>query len=204
VVVADFYQIMKVRLDPSRRPLGPVRFALLLTAAAAVLVFLSLSSAGCGSEEPPPFPADDGRPSGPTISGLSSDQSKVVEEFGYPDHFFISIDPISSDRMERWIFYSRGKVLDFDNGRLFGEEPAEDDSASYPPTYLRPQDFTALTTPEEASRLLGEPLYTQEVRDSIMPENTIIVYENAVLLYREGRLIGVDTQVSPPLLPGDE
>ncbi|RJP34753.1 MAG: hypothetical protein C4536_02110 [Actinobacteria bacterium] len=135
------------------------------------------------------------------IAGLSADQSRTVDELGYPDHFFISFDPVSSDRVERWTYFSRGKAVDFDNGRLWGEEPIEDNAAEYPPTDLRPQDFNATLSEAEATRLLGEPLYTQEVQDSLLPENTIIVYAKAILLYREGKLIGVDTQVRPPSLP---
>lgn len=135
------------------------------------------------------------------VEGLSPDQSRVIAEYGYPDHFFISIDPVTEARVERWTYFSRGKALDFDNGRLFGEEPVEDRSAEYPPTTLRPQDFTPHLTPEEATALLGEPLFTHEVRDSLFPENTIVVYEKAVLLYRDERLIGMDTQVHPPSIP---
>jgi hypothetical protein len=174
--------------------------ALVLTVLCIAVVFLSLSLTGCGEEEPPPLPLEEENPAVEYISGLSTDQSRTVDELGYPDHFFITIDPASSDRVERWTYFSQGKALDFDNGRLFGEEPIEDESAAYPPTDLRPQDFDATMTPGEATQLLGEPLYTQEVQDSLMPENTIIVYDRATLLYREEQLIGVDTQVSPPKL----
>lgn len=163
----------------------------------AALLMAALS--GCGGQEPPPLPdTEDG--STVLVPGLSADQSRTVERFGYPDHFFISIDPESSDRVERWIYFARGEVLDFDNGRLFGEEPVTDESKQYPATDLRPQDFDTLMAPGEASLLLGDPLYTHEVQDSLMPENTIIVYAKAILLFRTDKLIGVDTQVAPPVL----
>jgi len=167
----------------------------------AVLLVLALFLfRGCG-EGNQPLTVEAKPEKASPISGLSEDQSRVVEEFGYPDHFFISIDPYSRDRVERWTYFSCGKALDFDNGRLWGEEPVEDKSAEYPPTSLRPQDFDSLLTPEGADQLLGEPLFTHEAKDGLMPENTVIVYEKAVLLFREGRLIGVDTQVHPPQLP---
>jgi len=172
----------------------------ILVTAVLVVLPLSLSVSGCGEAEPPSSPVEAEEPDVEYIEGLSADQSRTVVELGYPDHFFISVDPTSSDRVERWLYFSEGKAVDFDNGRLFGEESIADESAEYPPTDLRPQDFDMLLSPEEASQLLGEPLYTQEVRDSLMPENTIIVYDKAILLYREGQLIGVDTQVSPPQL----
>ncbi|MBN2028601.1 MAG: hypothetical protein JW854_17755 [Actinobacteria bacterium] len=173
--------------------------AMLLAAALVALAF-TLSISGCGEAESPPPPVEVEEPDVEYIEGLSADQSRTVAELGYPDHFFISIDPASSDRVERWLYFSEEKAIDFDNGRLFGEEPIADESAEYPPTDLRPQDFDTLLSPGEASQLLGEPLYTQEVVDSLMPENTIVVYGKAILLYREGQLIGVDTQVSPPQL----
>ena len=172
----------------------------LLAAAVLAALLVPLLLSGCGEAESPPSAAEEEGPDIEYIAGLSADQSRTVDELGYPDHFFISIDPVSSDRVERWLYFSEGKAIDFDNGRLFGEEVIADESAEYPPTDLRPQDFDTLLTPGEASQLLGEPLYTQEVQDSLMPENTIIVYDKAILLYRKGQLIGVDTQVSPPQL----
>lgn len=177
-----------------------VKIIAVLVAASLVVFALSLSLCGCGEEEPPPSPVVEEKLDVEYIEGLSADQSRTVAELGYPDHFFISIDPASSDRVERWLYFSAGRAIDFDNGRLFGEETIADESAEYPPTGLRPQDFDTLLSPDEASQLLGEPLYTQEVKDSLMPENTIVVYGQAILLYREGQLIGVDTQVSPPQL----
>ncbi len=183
---------------------SPVLAALALATLllAAVLLALALATCGCGERQVPPLREEGESAAYEPVAGLSADQSRAVAEYGYPDHFFISIDPYSQDRVERWIYYARGKALDFDNGRLFGEEPVEDESAEYPPTSLRPQDFSLLLTPEEAAALLGEPLFTHEVEESLLPENVFIVYEKAVLLYRQGQLIGVDTQVHPPDLPG--
>ena len=166
------------------------------------LMSLLLSSLGCGEEQPPTLQPQEEETAISSIAGLSAEQSRTIEELGYPDHFFIAIDPTSSDRIEKWIYFSEGKALDFDNGRLSSEEPIEDESAEYPPTDLRPQDFDVLITPGEAEQLLGQPIYTHEVQESLMPENTIIVYDQAVLLYREGQLISVDTKVKPPQIPG--
>ncbi len=177
------------------------------TRLALAIMFMSIALvtaffyAGCGEPELPARVAEAEKPPPGDIPGLSSDQSRVVDEYGYPDHFFISIDPYSSDRVERWTYFSLGKALDFDNGRLFGEEPVEDQSDRYPPTDLRPQDFGSLATPAEATAILGEPLFTHDTKDSLMPENTIMVYEKAVLLFRGDKLIGVETQVKPPALP---
>ncbi|MDY6796108.1 MAG: hypothetical protein SWK76_12665 [Actinomycetota bacterium] len=167
----------------------------------ALLLFIILIGTGCGQQVQTRTAAETEQEPVFFEASLSTDQNQVVEDIGYPDHFFISIDPYGTDRMERWIYFSDGKALDFDNGRLDGEEEVADESAEYPPTDLRPQDFSTLMTSEEANQLLGEPLYTHEVEDSLMPENSIIIYEKAVLLYRDGQLIGVDTQVHPPHLP---
>lgn len=170
-----------------------------------VLVILLLLSAllpGC-SEEAPPLRA--GEESGETdlllAPGLSLDQDQIIEEFGYPEQFFISIDPYSGDRVEDWFYYSEGKVLKLKNGRLFGEEDIEDQSEEYPPTDLKPEDFDSLMTPAEAEELLGEPVVIYDAEGSLMAENTLIVFEKASLVYQGDQLIGVDTQVSPPQLP---
>jgi hypothetical protein len=169
-----------------------------------IMLFLSAALAGCSEEAPPPLPEESEEADFLLPPGLSLDQDQIIEEFGYPDHFFISIDPYSGDRIETWIYYSEGKALDFDNGVLFGEEDAEDQSEEYPPTDLMPEDFDSLMAPGEAEELLGEPIYTYDVEESLMAENTFIVFEKAVLLYRDDQLIGVDTQVSPPQLPSPQ
>lgn len=173
----------------------------LAAAISASMILPAFFLAGCGGSELPAQVVEAEKPPPGIIPGLSSDQSRAVEEHGYPDHFFISVDPYGSDRVERWTYFGLGKALDFDNGRLFGEETAEDQSDRYPPTDLRPQDFGSMTTPAEATAMLGEPLFTYETKDSLMPENTIMVFEKAVLLFRGDKLIGVDTQVKPPSLP---
>jgi hypothetical protein len=178
---------------------GPVTGIIFRVALVAAVLAVAVL-AGCGGQDLPPSSGGQDEEAVELIAGLSADQSRMVGDLGYPDHFFISMDPESADRVERWTYFSRGKVVDFDNGRFFGEEECADESAEYPPTELRPQDFDALLTPEEASRMLGEPMYTQEIEDSLMPENTIIVYDRAILLYRGDRLIGVETKVSPPEL----
>ncbi|MBC7230363.1 MAG: hypothetical protein H5T74_08240 [Actinobacteria bacterium] len=167
----------------------------------AAVLFLSVLPAGCGETGTPVQIVEPETPIPGEIPGLSADQSRTVAEYGYPDHFFISIDPYSSDRVERWTYFRLGRVLDFDNGRLWGEEPVDDQSEHYPPTDLHPQDFRTTLTPAEATAALGEPLFTHEAGDGLMPENTIMVYEKAVLLFRGEKLMGVDTQVRPPALP---
>jgi len=184
---------------------GKLSAALGVFATVVLMLFLWVALPGCGGEAPSPLPRESENPSLMPAPGLSMNQGQVLEEYGYPDHFFISIDPYSGDRIETWIYYSRGKSLDFDNGELFGEEDIEDQSEEYPPTDLRPEDFESLMTPGEAEELLGEPLYTYDVEESLMAENTFIVFKKAVLLYRGDQLIGVDTQVKPPVIPyGDE
>ena len=169
-----------------------------------ILLLLSAALPGCSEEAPPPLPEESEATDLLLAPGLSLDQDQVIEEFGYPDHFFISIDPYSGDRIETWVYYSEGKALDFDNGQLFGEDDIEDQSEELPPTDLKPEDFDSLMAPGEAEALLGEPIYTYDVEESLMAENTFIVFEKAVLLYRDDQLIGVDTQVRPPRLPSPQ
>lgn len=139
-------------------------------------------------------------PKSEEIPGLSTEQARMVREHGYPDHFFISIDPSTGDRMERWTYFSLGKAYDFYNGRLDGEEPVEDESSSYPSTPYKPQDFTSDTTPQLLENTLGQPLLRHELKNSLLSPNLMLVYPQAVFLFRDGKLMGVDTKIKPPSL----
>ena len=193
----------EVRESPGRAsPLAPRPLRRMAALGACCALLLSAwSLGGCGGRETPPAAAYRERPAVERVEGLSGEQSRKVGELGYPDHFFISIDPYSGDRIERWSYLSAGKALEFDNGRLMGEENLEEDAPARPPTALRPQDFASQMTPEEARALLGKPLLTREAKEGLMPDNVIFVFEDAVLLFSAGRLIGVDTRAVPPQLP---
>jgi hypothetical protein len=167
-----------------------------------VLIAFAALLAGCGKTVPPP---NDTSSENPPVSylenGLSTDQNKIVEELGYPDQFSISFDPSSAKRMETWIYYAKAKSVDFSDGRLLGQGSAEDQSAKYPSTSLHPQDFKSTTTTEQAAQLLGQPVYTQDVEDTLMTgTNTVVVFNSAIMLYRNGQLLSIDTQVKPPQL----
>ncbi len=192
-----------VRGSPGRStPLAPrPRRGLAAIGALCAALIAACTLGGCGGREAEPASTYRQRTETERVEGLSAEQGRTVAEAGYPDHFFISIDPYSGDRIERWSYFSTERALQFDNGRLAGEEPLEEGASARPPTDLRPQDFTSLMTPEEADALLGEPLLTREAKDSLMPENAIFVYESAALLFSAGRLVGVETRVSPPQLP---
>lgn len=174
---------------------------------AGLLVFFAMAVVltGCAQKASPP-PANGGSDQASVlIPGLSPAQSKTVQELGYPDQFSISFDPYGSLRMETWIYFSENRSIDFTDGRLSSQQATEDQADKYPPTTLRPQDFNRLMTPEEAAEILGQPVVTQDVEDSLMGgKSTVVVFNNAILLYRNGQLISVDTQVKPPSLPAPQ
>jgi outer membrane murein-binding lipoprotein Lpp len=191
---------MHVRSE-SRNPKGkPSKVRLLLLSLAAVLIF-ALLMAGCGKKASAPESSSDKKQGTVLIDGLSADQSQLVQQYGYPDQFEISFDPSTSKRMETWIYYSQTKSIDFSDGQTIGEGTAEDQSSKYPATSLHPQDFNQTTTPEEAAAILGQPVYTQDVEDSLMGgTNTLVVFNNAILQYRDGELLIMETQVKPPAI----
>ncbi len=172
----------------------------------AIAALLLLGGPSCSEPErnrsgPPEEPAATPEsPPSEEIPGLSVEQARMVSQHGYPDHFFLSLDPTTGDRMERWTYFSLRKTYDFYNGRLSGEESVEDESQSYPSTDLRPQDFTPSTTPQELEATLGKPLLRHELRSSLQAPNLMLVYPQAVFLFRDGRLMGMDTKVNPPSL----
>ncbi len=173
----------------------------------AALVFLTIlivavALAGCGNQSSPPTSNAQSEPAVSLVPGLSADQSRMVNQLGYPEQFFVSYDPSGSTRMETWSYPSKGKSSDFSDGRLLNQGTLEDQSTEYPPTTLHPQDFTQTMTVEEASRILGEPIYSQDVEDSLMSgKNTVVVFNSAILQFRSGELLSMDTQVKAPEIP---
>ena len=172
-----------------------------ITALLALSIFVVLT-AGCGGQALPPASNTQSEPEISLIPGLSADQSRIVGDLGYPEQFYIAFAPYDSTRLETWIYPSEGKSSDFKDGRLSNQGTLEEQSTKYPPTTLHPQDFTKTMTVEEASVILGSPVYTQEVENSLMGgENTLVVFNNAILLFRAGGLLTIDTQVKPPEIP---
>jgi len=190
---------------PGNHPAGKGIHASLLFFLLFSSLLLLLGGPSCsGKREASYAPDEPATPSGTSlgeeIPGLSPEQARVVQENGYPDHFFISFDPTTGDRVERWTYFSLGKAYDFYNGRREGEEAVEDESRIYPPTPLKPQDFTSSTDPQSLESSLGQPLLRHELKGSLQAPDLMLVYPQAVFLFRDGRLIGVDTKVKPPSL----
>ena len=175
-----------------------VRIFLFLAAAALLLAGLA-AAAGCGGPDKSytPLEVEEFRPlvsQGSTVI-LSSDQRKLINEYGYHSHFFITMDPLTGDRVETWTYFPASESYTFADGRKLRKEPAEDQSAEYPPTDLKPEDFGPSLSLGEAEAMLGKP-YQSSSFESAEGDNVIILfYQGAILDYTDGRLTGVDTMI---------
>ena len=126
---------------------------------------------------------------------LSSDQRKLIDEHGYPSHFFITMDPLTGDRIETWTYFPPKEAYTFVDGRKLRKEAVEDESAEYPPTTLKPEDFSSMLSLGEAEAMLGKPYQSSTVEGEDGDSIIILFYDGAILDYTNGKLTGVDTMV---------
>jgi hypothetical protein len=165
-----------------------------------VLALLGVAVSGCRNQEPEYKPTEEEYHPLTSLGNrviLSSDQTRVIDQFGYPSHFFISIDPLSSDRVETWTYFPERVAYTFSNGRLLRKEDAEDQSDEYPPTNLKPEDFGPTLSISDAGAMLGKLLYSKNVQDQTGEGTILMIYEKAILTYMDGRLVGVETMIHP-------
>lgn len=184
-----------------RRKSAPRKAAVLAAAAllAALLAAGAAGAGGCGGQARTyaPLEAEEFRPlvdAGGTVA-LSSDQRGIIDGRGYPSHFFISWDPVSGDRVESWTYFPQREEFTFLGGKRLRKEAVEDESAEYPPTSLRPEDFSSALSLEGAEALLGKPFHSSTVEGEKGDVVVILFYGQATLDYTNGRLTGVNTMV---------
>ncbi len=172
-----------------------------------IFMFIALASAaflgmivGCGeSQKPYSLPQENFEPlinQGSKVI-LSSDQAKVIEELGYPDHFFISIDPKTADRVETWTYFTQRAEYTFRNGRKLRKQDAEDQSREYPRTSLKPEDFGPALTLTEANNLLGRLVNSKSFQAAPGEDTILLIYEKGIVTFTNGKFAGVDTMVHP-------
>lgn len=180
---------------PPRQPKPPP-----LLAAVTVLACLAMLFVGCGSGEGGPAEyrpiiftplTDTGKKMIP-----SSEQQEALDQRGLPDHFWISLEPRSKDRVEYWTWMGRGEELVFHNGRLIRRREVADESDSYPPTPLKPQDFSTGTDLPDLEEMLGKPYFstTSELGEK---EMLLLFYPGAVATFTNGSFSSIDTKVHP-------
>lgn len=175
-------------------------FAGLAGLALVVLLAVGLTAlAGCGDKEPAYTPRvrEEFRPLVDLGSQvvLSSDQDKLISQYGYPSHFFITLDPSTGDRVETWTYFPQKQSYTFHDGRQMRKETVEDKSAEYPPNTLKPEDFGSTLTLTEAGAMLGDPYQSSDFKDDKGDGVIILFYDSAILDYTNGKLSGVDTMV---------
>jgi hypothetical protein len=181
-----------MRLRDAPKTLAALAVAALLAAGLA-------GAAGCGSRPRTyaPLEAEQFQPlvdTGGTVL-LSSDQRKLIDEHGYPSHFFITMDHLTGDRIETWTYFPLKEAYTFADGRKLRSEAVEDESAEYPPTTLKPEDFSSALSLDEAGAMLGKPYYSSAAQGEEGDSIIILFYDDATLDYANGRLSGVNTMV---------
>lgn len=180
-------------------PAGKAPWLLAATAAAVLLLTGLAALGGCGekSKTYAPLEVEEFKPLvslGSTVI-LSSDQEKLIAQHGYPSHFFITMDPLTGDRVETWTYFPLKEAYTFSDGHKLRKEPVEDQSAEYPPTSLKPEDFGPTLSLGEAEAMLGKPYQSTSLEGEEGEGAIILFYRDAILDYTNGKLTGVDTMI---------
>jgi len=117
----------------------------------------------------------------------SSDQQRIVSEFGLPDTFQV-VNDFESDttitRSEIWRYLKLGEVFLFENGQFSARTHQDfnlDDESQLVTVKIEPADVYSLAKLEEVNQLLrGEPNYSANINSELLAEAQFYSYDDLV------------------------
>ena len=130
----------------------------------------------------------------PLFSGYrySSDQRKVIKEWGKPDSFFItfsSTDNGKSERFETWYYYDCGLSVSFTNGVYSDYDELEDLPREAIKVEYEPRQFEAYMRWQDVLDVIGDHpwIRASDLIPMFFEEETIELY------YSKQIVVGFDT-----------
>ncbi|PKN97125.1 MAG: hypothetical protein CVU42_17270 [Chloroflexi bacterium HGW-Chloroflexi-4] len=176
----------------SKRKISIVLFFILLAAAVVLsfLIFLLISINSAYQNSAKLAEGIVTNPAAADYYDLSTDQAKLINQYGYPDSFTITFyidefDPYFSGevRDETWRYYDELLEYDFYNGVLMYTVPIDDPPAQWIPLPYMPEQFTAYAS-------LDTILASAEINDIFeLPLEDELV-KNGKLFYAPGLTFG--------------
>ena len=122
-------------------------------------------------------------------SKYSSDQQRIVSEFGLPDTFQVVKDSGADEkttRSEIWRYLKLGEVFLFENGQFSARTHQDfnlNADASLVTVKIEPADVYNLITLEEINQLLGgEPNYSADINQEVLANAQLYNYDNLVTI----------------------
>ena len=123
----------------------------------------------------------------------STDQTEVINSFGYPDTFMVIMD--QGVRYESWNYYDMERTFVFLDGDFFEEQiipSLEEKNVAFPE--FRPTQFGEDIIFSEISEILGEPSAKGEISQDILENAVVYNYMDQVSVGTKGdRVVFVQT-----------
>lgn len=108
----------------------------------------------------------------------SSDQKELINSFGYPDVFSVSMD--SEVRYEIWTYYDAGRSFVFLNGTFVQDQTIEKLSEDFQFPDFRPTQFKAGMTLKQVKKTLGDPTAEADINSELIEGAKIYDYWDQV------------------------
>ena len=115
---------------------------------------------------------------------VSQDQKDLINRFGYPDTFVLSMS--KNQRMEIWSYYTMQRSFIFFDGVFANDEFVAGLPKEFKFPSFRPTQFTQEMTLAQAKKILGQPTAEGELIPELMKNTTIYDFHDQVKLATKG------------------
>jgi len=137
----------------------------------------------------------------PQAVEYSSAQNDLIQEYGYPEGFFIlffqreGIDGnVEEVRYEQWDYYSWGVTVIFENGEQL--ERSKIPLELILPTPYKPESFSAFITREQVAASAGlDEWLILPVEKELVPDADLYYAEGLTFGLQDGALVYIETMV---------
>lgn len=128
----------------------------------------------------------------------SVDQIDLINSFGYPNIFLLSMD--DENRYEVWTYFDMEREFIFMNGEFLDAKPVDSISEDFQFSEFRPTQFKNEISLEDINKILGDPTAKAKVSAEIMQNTELYDYWDQVKVgIQDGEVVFVQTL--PVLIP---
>lgn len=128
----------------------------------------------------------------------STDQVNVINSFGYPDVFLLSMD--DKNRYDAWTYFDIEREFTFINGEFQNANPIDNIGEDFQFPEFRSTQFKNGIGLKKVNKILGDPTAQAQIAPNIMENTEIYDYWDQVKVgIKDGKVVFVQTL--PVLIP---